>query len=60
MDDLKMRAIFDDDTTNCHRFILESVDGVAGSIYIVKGKDIPKVLAIQLLTKADIEKDGGY
>lgn len=38
----KIIAIYDKDTFRCHRYLIEEKEGIKGSIYIDKDKDIPK------------------
>ena len=58
MDELKMKAVYDEDTKYNHRFKLKGIDGISGSIYIVKGRDIPKMISLMMMTKADVDKEG--
>lgn len=49
-------AIFDDDSKRFHRFIISEGQGVAGSIYIPKGAEIPDFITVKLQTKAEADK----
>ena len=51
---IEMIAKNDRDTKRTHRFLLESENGVAGSIYISKEtRPLPKEVILKLKTKGD-------
>ena len=54
--EIKIQAVFDDDSKRFHRFLIESNQwGVMGSIYVPKAKEVPSGINIRLLTKAEKE-----
>jgi len=53
----KVTAMYDRNTKNCHRFLIEKQQGIKGTIYIDKDKKIPDVLMIPLKTIGEIEKE---
>jgi len=53
---LQIVATFDDDSKRFHRFTIDESQAVKGSIYILKGAEIPDSITIHLRTKADAEK----
>ena len=51
---IKMIARYDADTKRAHRYLLETANGVAGSIYISKDRrPFPKQIVLELKTKGD-------
>ena len=51
---VEITARYDADTKRTHRFLIESENGIAGSIYISKdARPLPKDLAIKLKMKGD-------
>jgi hypothetical protein len=51
---VEITARYDADTKRTHRFLLESENGVAGSIYISKeAQPLPKRIVLQLKMKGD-------
>jgi len=55
----EITAIFDKDSKNCHRFLIKLKKGISGSIYVVKGKQIPESVRIYLKTSREIEEEKG-
>ena len=53
--EIQLTATFDQDSKRYHRFKIDEGQGVTGSIYIPKGKEIPDKVTIRLLTAADKE-----
>ena len=54
MSQVEITARFDGDTKRTHRYIIESKDGVAGSIYVSKETSpLPKTLVVTMKTKTD-------
>jgi len=49
--DAKIKAQYDKDTFRCHRYLIEESEGVKGTIYIDKDKDVPKEIVIKLMVK---------
>ena len=57
---IRLKAIFDDDSKRYHRFLIEPNDnGITGSIYIRKGKELDNELNLLLMTKAEAQKVKG-
>ena len=52
MDKMKVIATFDRDTRHFHRFLIDDGQGVTGTLYLPKSGEVPKVLEIELQTKA--------
>jgi hypothetical protein len=50
--DIQITATFDNDTKRMHRFLIDEGQEITGSVYILKGKEIPDKVSIQLRTKA--------
>jgi hypothetical protein len=51
---LELVARYDNDTKRTHRFLIESENGIAGSIYISKDtRPLPKDIAIRIKMKGD-------
>lgn len=57
---IEITATFSDDTKNYHAFVIDEGQSIRGSLYILKGAEIPDSLIIHLRTRAeaDAEKKG--
>ena len=51
MDTQEIIAVYDKDTFRCHRYLIEEIDGIKGSLYFDKDSDIPEKLIIELKVK---------
>jgi hypothetical protein len=47
----EITATFDRDSKRYHRYLIDEGQGVVGTIYIPKGKEIPKEMIIELKVK---------
>ena len=47
----EITATFDQDSKRYHRYLIDEGQGVVGTIYIPKGKEIPKEVIIELKVK---------
>jgi hypothetical protein len=54
--EIETTATFDQDSKRFHRFMIDEGEGVTGSIYIPKGKQIPERVLIQLKTAGGVVK----
>ena len=56
--EIKINALFDDDTKRMHRFLIETnPQGITGSVYVPKDRTVPDIVTIFLRTKAEKEKE---
>ena len=55
---IEISATFSDDTKNYHTFVIDEAPGLKGTIYILKGEEIPDSVTIRLRTKVEAEKKG--
>ena len=53
--EISITATFNGDSKRFHRFMIDEGEGITGSIYIPKGKQIPEKVTIQLKTAGDKE-----
>ena len=51
MEKEKLTATFDGDSKRYHRFIIDEGQGIVGMVYVPKGEDVPREVAIELRTK---------
>jgi hypothetical protein len=51
-----IKAIYDRDSKSFHRYLIDS-EGIKGSLYIPKGKDIPTEIRVCLRTHGEDEKE---
>ncbi len=52
----KIIATYDSDSKRYHRFLIDAGQGVAGTIYISKDREVPDSVTINLRTKGEKEK----
>ena len=50
----QITAIYDSDSKHYHRFLISEGQGITGTIYVPKGKEIPGRVIIQLKTKGEV------
>ncbi len=53
----EVTAIFDRDTKNKHRFIIQEAEGITGTVYVLKDQKIPDIVKVYLKTKGELEKE---
>ena len=44
----KITATYDQDSKRYHRFLIDGGQGITGTIYVPKGKEIPDAITISL------------
>jgi hypothetical protein len=54
--DNQVMATYESDSKRFHRFQIDEGQGISGTVYIPKGKEIPAKLTIFLKTKAEKER----
>jgi hypothetical protein len=50
-------AIFDRDTKNKHRFLIQEKEDITGTVYIRKDQKVPDIVKVFLKTKGELEKE---
>lgn len=50
----ELTAVYDKDSKRFHRFLIDGGQGITGTIYVPKGKEIPGRVIIQLKTKGEV------
>lgn len=52
----ELTATYDQDSKRYHRFLIDGGQGITGTIYVLKDKEIPDSVTISLKTKGEKEK----